>query len=129
TTDNHVVKVIEVSSVNLSLMNETEIQNIFSSYRTFINELNTKHIQISQIAQPVNLSQYMLYVDRKTENEKNHAKRMLKQSYKSYVENIQKSCNTVQRKRYIIIRSTTINDQEKTLQELERTAVIFQSKI
>lgn len=129
TIDNHFVKVIEVSSVNLSLMNETELNNIYNAYRSFLNELNTKHIQIAQIAQPVNLSHYLLYVERQTENEQDHAKRMLKQSYKSYIENIQKSRNMVQRKRYIIIRTPINNDREKALQEVERTAVIIQSKI
>ncbi|MFS8542045.1 MAG: hypothetical protein LOD89_08145, partial [Tissierellales bacterium] len=42
TIDNHFVKVIEVSSVNLSLMNETELNNIYNAYRSFLNELNTK---------------------------------------------------------------------------------------
>lgn len=129
TTDGYFAKVLEVSSVNLSLMNKTEMNNIFESYRTYLNEMNLKSIQIEQIAQPVNLSQYLLYIDRKTENEQNYAKRMLKQSYKRYVEDIQKSRNMVQRKRYIIIRQSVGSDREKSIQELDRKALIEQSKI
>lgn len=130
TTDNRFVKVLEVSSVNLSLMNSKERRGIFEGYRTFINELQiVKKIQIAQIAQPINLSQYLLYVDRQTEHESNVAKRMLTKSYKKYVENIQKSRNMVARKRYMIIDQAISSDREKSLQELNKKAMIIQSQI
>lgn len=130
TTDNRFVKVLEVSSVNLSLMNSKERRGIFEGYRTFINELQiVKKIQISQIAQPINLSQYLLYVDRQTEHESNVAKRMLTKSYKKQIEGIQKSRNMVSRKRYIMIDQAISSDREKSLQEVNRKAVIIQSQI
>lgn len=129
TTDGSLVKVMEVSSINLSLMNKSEQNYIYSGMRTFINELSTKSIQIEKIAQPVNLSQYLLYIDRQTENEKNNVKNMLKESYKAYVGNIQKARNMVQRKNYIIIRVPISGKKEKALQEIERTQMIMQSKI
>lgn len=129
TSDNNFVKVIQVSSINLSLMSMKEQKDVFDGYRTFINELNTKSIQISQIAQPVNLAQYLLFIDLKTEEEEDIAKRMLKRSYKNYIENIQKSRNMVKRERYIIISTPIGSDREKSLQEVERTSLIIQSKI
>jgi hypothetical protein len=130
TTDGRFVKVLEVSSVNLSLMNKNEKRGIFEGYRTFINELQiTKKIQISQIAQPINLSQYLLYVDRQTEHESNVAKRMLTKSYKNYTEDIQKSKNMVARKRYVIIDHSISSDPEKALEELNRKSIIIKSQI
>lgn len=129
TTDNRFVKILEVSSINLSLMNDKEKESIYEGYRTFLNELQMKSIQIEQIAQPVNLSQYLLFVDRKTESEKGYAKRMLTRSYKSYIENIQKSRNMVARKRYLILSQPIKMDREKALGEIERLASIVQLKI
>lgn len=129
TTDNHFVKVLEVSSINLSLMNDKEQDSVFDGFRTFLNETGMKKFQISEIAQPVNLTQYLLYVDRKTENEKNYAKRMLKHSYKNYVGNIQKSRNMVQRKRYIVIRGAISSNREKSLEEVEQLTRLITSKV
>jgi hypothetical protein len=130
TTDNRFVKVIEVSSINLSLMNKKEKNSIFESYRMFLSEMQlVKKLQIDIIAQPINLSKYLYYVDRQTEQENNYAKRMLTRSYKKFVEKIQKSRNMVARKRYIIIDQPISSDREKSLQELERKATIIQSKI
>lgn len=130
TTDNRFVKVLEVSSLNLSLMNGRERKNIFEGYRTFINELQiTNEIQISVIAQPINLSQYLLHVDRQTEHESNVAKRMLTKSYKRQIEDIQKSRNMVARKRYVILSQPITADREKSIQELERKAIIIKSQL
>lgn len=129
TTDNRFVKVLEVSSVNLSLMNNKEKESVYEGYRTFLNELQLKTVQIEQIAQPVNLSQYLLYVKRTTENEKGYAKRMLARSYLQYIENVQKSRNMVARKRYIIISQPIKGDREKALAEIERNANIVKLKI
>lgn len=130
TPDNRFVKVIEVSSLNLSLMNKSETQYIKEAYRTFVNENQlVKKLQISVIAQPINLSQYMLYVERETSGETNQAKRMLTASYKDFVEDIQKSRNMVARKRYIILDQSISSDRDKTIEELDRKAAIIESKI
>ncbi|WP_254179232.1 hypothetical protein [Cytobacillus oceanisediminis] len=130
TTDNRFVKVLEITSVNLSLMNRSEKRNIFESYRTFLNELHfIKRVQMAQIAQPINLTQYLLHIDKKTSGEQDRAKRILAASYKKYIEDIQKSRNMVTRKRYIIIDNPISSDREKSLEELERKVKILKANI
>lgn len=130
TPDNRFVKVLEVSSLNLSLMNRGEAQSIKEGYRTFINENQlVKNLQISVVAQPINLSRYMLHVEEETSKETNPAKRMLAASYTDFVEDIQRNRNMVARKRYIVIDHPIGNDREKALEEIERNATIILTKI
>ncbi len=130
TTDNRLVKVIEVSSINLSLMNKNEKQSIYESYRAFITELSIiNKFQVEQIAQPINLTQYLINIDRQTEGETNIAKRMLARSYKRFGENIQKSREMVSRKRYFIIDHPISSDREKSIDELDKKTRIIESKL
>lgn len=131
TNDNRFVKVLEVSTINLSLMNNNEKIKVFEGYRTFLNELPVKEIQETVVAQPINLSQYLLYVDRQTKKEvtKSYAKSILVSGYKNYIEQIQKSRNMVQRKHYMIISKEIGSDREKTINELEKMAKIIQSQV
>ena len=130
TSDNRFVKVIEVSSINLSLMNSTESNQIYEGYGTFLSELQyLKDFQIAQISQPVNLSQYLLSVDKNTEGEKDLAKKLIISSYKKQVDRIQKSRNMVSRKRYIIIAHPISADREKSLQELERKTMLVETNV
>ncbi|MCU5288467.1 hypothetical protein [Bacillus paranthracis] len=130
TNDNRFVKVIDVSAVNLSLMSSNERQKIFTAYKTFINELQfVNEIQISQVAQPVNLSKHLLHVDNLTHGEKNPAKRMLIKSYKEYVEGIQKTRDMVARKRYVIIDQPIGSDREKSLNDIERKASLVTANL
>jgi hypothetical protein len=132
TTDNRLVKVLEVSSINLSLMNNAESNQIFNSYRTFTNEmLITKKYQISQIAQPVNLSKHLLYIEDETRSQANmnRAKRELAKSYRKYTEKTQKSRNMVSRKRYIIFDQKIGTDKEKALKDIEQKATIVKTSI
>lgn len=132
TTDDRLVKVLEVSSVNLSLLNPHESNQIYSSYRTFLNEvLMLKNIEINQIAQPVNLSKHLLYVDDVTKSQPNMntAKRELAKSYRKYTEKTQKSRNMVSRKRYIVFDQKIGSDKEKALQELERKATLVRTSV
>lgn len=129
TIDGRFVKVLQISTVNLSLMNTNEKRKVLESYRTFLNELPIKYIQQAIIAQPINLSQYLLYVDRQTEGNKNYVKSMLIAGYKSYIEQIQKSRNMVQREHYIILSHPISSDREKSLNEIEKTAKIIESQV
>lgn len=129
TTDDYFVKVLECSSINMSLMNNNEKSAIYDSYRSFLSESFTKSLQLSQIAQPVNLSQYLLFIDRETENEQDIAKRQLVKSYKRYIESIQKSKNMVSRKTYVIVKQKISSDREKSLSDLERNANITKTNL
>lgn len=129
TTDNRFVKVLEISSINMALMNRSEKKNIYDSYRSYINEQFIKKTQIALIAQPINLTQYFIHIDRISEGEMDYAKRMLVKSYKKYIENIQKSKNMVSRKRYVIIDQPISSDREKSLEDLERKVKLVQANI
>lgn len=130
TTDNRFVKVLEVSSINLSLMNNAESRKIYEAYGTFLSEIQfLNSIEICQISQPVNLSKYLLQVDEATENEKHFAKRMIISSYKKHIEQIQRSRNMVARKRYVIVDHPISSDREKSLAEVERKASLLEMNI
>ena len=55
------IKVFEVSSVNLSLMNELSKERVLEAYQAFINDTGEKQIQMMQVAQPVNLTNYLMW--------------------------------------------------------------------
>ncbi|GIP45135.1 hypothetical protein J45TS6_35940 [Paenibacillus sp. J45TS6] len=132
TTDNRFVKVIRVSSVNLSLLNKKEKTKIFQAYETFLNDLprSMLPLQVSQIAQPINLTNYGSYIEEKTAKEESHAKAILTKSYLNYIDDIQKSKNMVSRNRYVILaRPFTNANRKKVLSELERDVKIVSSQI
>lgn len=130
TTDNRFVKVLEISSINLSMMNKTEQDHVYDSYQSFLKELTaTKEIQIEQIAQPVNLGKYLVRFEEKTKDQKNIAKRMLIRSYIKFTENIQQSKNMVSHSRYVIVSHPIGSDREKALEEVERKAKLVQTSI
>lgn len=132
TTDNRFVKVIRVSSVNLSLLNKKEKTKIFQAYETFLNDLPRAmlSLQVSQIAQPINLTNYGRYIDDQTAKEKSYPKAILAKSYLKYIDDIQKSKNMVSRNRYVILaRSFNSLNRKKVLDELERDVKIVSTQI
>ena len=130
TVDGHFVKVLEVSSVNLSLMNPSEKRSIISSYKSFINEISfLKSYQIQQIAQPINLTQYLTHVKESALSNENHNKQHFSNSYFNYIDGIQTNRGMVSRKRYLIISEKIGSDRDKSLRELERKVNITRSSI
>ncbi|UOR14084.1 TrsD [Halobacillus amylolyticus] len=102
TKDNRLVKIIEVSSINLSLMNEIDQDDVLVSYQNFINELEEKQIQVEQIAQPINLASYSAWI-KETGREDRATLRKVKEAYMEQIEDIQKNKSMVTRKRYVSI--------------------------
>ena len=131
TLDNRLVKVINVSSVNLSLLNSKEKRMIFQSYETFLNDLpKYLSLQISQIAQPINLKNYFMYIQDQTSKEENQLKQLLARGYLDFVDEIQKSKNMVSRNRYVIIsKGFNYHNRDRVLDELEREAKLLISQI
>jgi len=130
TNDKRLVKVIKVSSINLSLSTRSEEEAIYKAYETFLNDCPEATLQINLIAQPVNLKNYALYIKERTANEQDTAKRLLSKSYLDFVSNIEKSRNMVSRNRYLIIsRPFTEQNREKVLDELDRDTKILLSQI
>ncbi|WP_068505918.1 hypothetical protein [Paenibacillus kribbensis] len=132
TTDNRFVKVIKVSSINLSLLNKTEKEKIFRSYETFLNDVSISMLplQVSQIAQPINLTKYGRDIEAKVAGVENKAKQMLNKSYLKHVDDMQTSKDMVSRNRYVILsRSFNLLTRKKVLDELERDGKLLSSQI
>lgn len=131
TIDKRLVKVIKVSSLNLSLLNMKEKRMIYQSYETFLNDLpKNLQLQISQIAQPINLKNYFRYIQSQTSQEEDNVKTLLAKGYLNFVDDIQKSKNMVSRNRYIVIsKSFNSQNRERVLDDLEREAKLVTSLI
>ncbi|AQQ55587.1 TrsD [Planococcus lenghuensis] len=128
TTDNRIIKVLEISSVNLSLMNDLAKENVLEAYQSFINDMGEKQIQLMQVAQPINLTNYLMWFNEQVGQNSSYAKRVLKQGYASQIEQVQRSKNMVTRKRYLVI-SKPINRSANGYMQLETTANILKAKL
>src|SRR5699024_5305858 len=117
TLDNQLVKVVKVSSINLTGISFRERDKIYSSYQTFLNDYayNSFPFQINQFSEPVNLKNYLNWVNIKVSDEKNKTKRMLAKSYKQKANEIQKNKNMVSKARYIILSVKVGTNKEKAL--------------
>lgn len=131
TTDKRFVRVFEVSSINMSLMNHNEKKSVLESFKVFMNTLNfLKSIQFEQIAQPISLSRHINLFQQKNKNEENEAKRMLFKSYRTFMtDEVQKSRDLVTRKRYIVIAKKIGADREKALNDIDSQSQMLISKM
>lgn len=130
TTDKRLVRVFEVSSVNLSLANKSEKRSSLDTFKVFMTTLNfLKNIQFAQIAQPISLTRHVQNVVRKNKDEKNDVKRLLIKSYRNYIDEIQKSRDLVTRKRYMVISQKIGSDREKALDEIDQKSKLLTTKV
>ncbi len=132
TTDSRYVKVINVSSINISLLNKVEEEKVFQSYETFLNDLPRSMfpLQISQISQPINLTNYTRDFSLSVDTKLNKAKESLMKSYLQHADDIQKSKDMVSRNRYVILsRSFNNINRKKMLEELERDTAVMVSQL
>jgi len=127
-SNRQLVKVLEVSSVNLSLMNELSKERVLEAYQAFLNDTGEKQIQLMQVAQPINLTNYLIWFNEQLDTDSSYAKRVLKQGYFNQIERIQKSKNMVTRKRYVVI-STPITSSDKDYMKIDTTANIIKAKL
>lgn len=131
TNDGRFVKVFEMSTINMSLMNIEEQREILNAWKNFMNTLNfVRDIQTSQIAQPVSLEKHIHTVERNSLHEANPCKVLLKRAYvRSMDEDIQKNRDLVTRKRYAVISEKIGTDREKSLNEITTKAQMFIGKL
>lgn len=124
TLDKRFIKVIEVSSINVTGLSKRERTRVYSNYRTFLNNypFTSFPIQTSQFSKPVNLTNYLNWVNKTVEKEDDKFKRMFAESYKDKVNEIQKSKKMVSKARYIIISRKIGNNRGKALEEINREA-------
>jgi uncharacterized protein YuzB (UPF0349 family) len=125
TKDNRLVKIIEVSSINLSLMNRADRKDVFESYQNFVNELEVKEFQTSQIAQPINLDYYAAWIAEKARDDR-PALRKLKKAYLNQIDDIQKNKSMVTRKRYLTF---SVPNNDSALDKVEIIANNIQFKL
>jgi hypothetical protein len=130
TLDNRLVKVLKVSSVNISLMSPTDRERVFDAYQIFLNDIPREYfdLQMNQIVQPVNLKNYLMNFDKQLlfHPNQDQKKRLLRESYKSKINAIQKSKNMVSRERYVII--STKNDP-KGFERIDRDTESLKAQI
>ncbi|WP_181833222.1 hypothetical protein [Bacillus taeanensis] len=128
TLDNRLVKVLKVSTVNVSLMSPSDRGRVFESYQTFLNDIPREFfdIQINQIVQPVDLKNYLIDIEQAMNKERDVNKRLLSQSYKNKIQQIQKSKNMVSRERYVILSA---KNNSKGLNTIDRNAETLKAQI
>lgn len=128
TLDSRLVKVLKVTSINISLMSPTDRERVFEGYQTFLNDLprDVFDLQINQIVQPVNLKNYLVEIEQEINKERNFNKRLLGESYKNKIYQIQKSKNMVSRERYVILST---KNGPKALDVIDRHAESLKSQI
>lgn len=126
TKDNRLVKIIEVSSINLSLMNNSDRKDVFEYFQSFINDMETKDFQLSQIAQPINLDSYSAWIA-ETARDDTPALRKLKDAYLKQIDDIQQNKSMVTRKRYLSV--SIKNNKNNALDELEMMTNNIQFKL
>lgn len=130
-TDTHFVKVLESSSINLSLMNKQEEKEVISSFRSFMNTLNfINQVQFLLLAAPISLENYILRIDKMNRKEENPIKRLLNEADMRAVDaDVQKNRDLVTRKRYIIISQKIGRDREKSLSDIISKAQLLKQKL
>jgi len=124
TLDNKLIKVIEVSSINLTGLSERERNRVYSNYQTFLNNYAYASfpIQTKQFSKPINLNSYLEWVRKNAEKDEDQFKRMFAESYVGKVNEIQKSKNMVSKARYIVLSAKIGSNKEKALQNINRDA-------
>lgn len=131
TLDNRLVKVIEVSSVNLTGMSITDRDRTLRSYQTFLNDLPTNlfPFQTEQFSKPIKLRSYTNWVQERTNQETDYVKRLLTDSYINKTNEIQKSKKMVSKARYVIVSEKKGSSKAKALEKLSIKAETMISQL
>lgn len=119
TLDDRLVKVVETSSVNISLMSKKDRDDMIKSYESFLNDLSSEFfdLQIVQYVEPISLDSYVSDIEHSIAQETDYMKRILNESYKQMVNEIQKNKTMVSRNRYIVISAKNKKENIAKLDE------------
>ena len=112
TKDNRLIKVLSVSAVNMSLMSYSEQREVYESYETFLNSIDTP-IQINRVSSPVNLKDYIVELQSELKKTKNPYKKTILKGYIWYANNIQEDREMIRRNRYIVLDQSFSNEKTK----------------
>lgn len=121
---NTLVKVIDVSSVNLTGMSYRDRDRVYTSYQTFLNNYaqGAFPLQINQFSKPINLKNYLVWVKQEISDDQSLVKRLLAESYIEKTNEIQKSKNMVSKARYIVISEKIGTNKERALQRISENS-------
>ncbi|PGZ17609.1 hypothetical protein COE43_12650 [Bacillus cereus] len=120
TTDNRLIKIINVSSVNTTLMSYNQQAAVLNQYESFLKSIK-KSIQISRIAEPINLKNYIFDLQQENKEIDNPHKRMMMTSYIEFAKGIQESKDMTRRSCYVTIyeKFSDEKSKEKAIKHLE----------
>lgn len=122
TLDNKVVMHLKVSPVNLELISNFALEQLFGKFEQVLTGLNY-HFQTLNISMPVDLSRYIQEQREILNKTTNKFKRKLLEGYIKYAEDIEKRENIMQRQRiiafYEVMKEDTPEERYKALLELE----------
>lgn len=123
TTDNRLIKVLSVTAVNTHLMSYAEEREVLEGYESFLKTLD-KPIQITRVAEPIDLQEYILQLRRRYRGEKNPFKKKMLKSYIEYAKSLQANREMIRRNRYVIIDESFTNaeNKEKAIERLKLRA-------
>lgn len=112
TKDNKLIKVLNISAVNMSLMSHSEQAEVYEGYENFLNTID-KNLQINRVSTPVNLKDYIADLQAKLEKIDNPYKRKILKSYIWYANNIQEDREMIRRSRYIVLDESFTDEKSK----------------
>ena len=112
TKDNKLIKVLDISAVNMSLMSHSEQAEVYEGYENFLNTID-KNLQINRVSTPVNLKDYIADLQTKLEKIDNPYKRKILKSYIWYANNIQEDREMIRRSRYIVLDESFTDEKSK----------------
>jgi len=112
TKDNKLIKVLDISAVNMSLMSHSEQAEVYEGYENFLNTID-KNLQINRVSTPVNLKDYITDLQAKLEKIDNPYKRKILKSYIWYANNLQEDREMIRRSRYIVLDESFTDEKSK----------------
>jgi hypothetical protein len=112
TNDNKLIKVLSISSVNLSLMSFSEQKEVYESYENFLKTIDAP-IMISRVSKPLDLNDYIKDLQSKFKRLENPYKKRILKSYIWYANNIQEDRDMLRRSRYMVIEESFNSKKSK----------------
>lgn len=130
TKTGYLIGMIEMTGINLELLNDEEQEDTFDTFNTFLmNTLGDSSNEVQQYidtTSPVNIDDYLLSYKKRYLTEENSAKKQLIASY-IYDINQKSKAKEMNTKRHILIVKEKITD--KSLVSLENKAQDLKDKI
>lgn len=121
--DDHIVKVIQVSCINVTGLPRNEQRKVYKAFETFNNKLDTRlfPIQIATKTKPISLEKYIEESRDTFNNSENKYDRLFGESYINLANDIQKNKKMVSKSPYIVIKRKK-SSKENTDEILEQLA-------